>query len=537
MKRHLCQKHPAEAAAGRVSIKGRQSAQGSSATRGKKKRTGKLSRGDYIKNCVLLAAVNMVAFLLFNSPFFRNLTLIHATYTKTIVNSSNIGNFLQQTEFRIRQLITKELKNRLISIKLDIATRHYRSMLCVNVQYYCSYRKKIVIRTLGCLELRRAHKSGYLEQRVYSLLSLYDIDRKNIYSYTSDNGANLLSLGKLIKKMQHGLNLAQEWELFKSNLVDSYDVEEELAPDDHDQNFQFEYEHNMHAEIDERTVNKLMRRLTSDDEGSPLAMLEIFGCAAHTVQLAVHDVLSAVTKTSIKHIRGVIKELRSSQYLDYGSSNLKSLKLNVCSRWNSLYKMFVSIVKRKHDLENLYERVPTKILPNIFLSSDDFQYMKDFNEAFDPIYDLTLALQAEQLAMSDVVVLWYKCKKNLNKLDPETNEFVEPLRQAFDRRTESIMSNPLIATAAYVDPRLNHNSRSSEFLGDMKEVAENRIRLVVKRLQELDMTSETPSPAPAEDMEEDEDDIDHLIELESSQHAMKVSHNYIGLAADAAAAY
>lgn len=62
--------------------------------------------------------------------------------------------------------------------------------------------------------------------------------------------------------------------------------------------------------------------------------------------------------------------------------------------------MFVSIVKRKDDLETLYARVPQKILSNIYLSPDDFQYMKDFNQAFEPIYDLTVALQAEQLAMS-----------------------------------------------------------------------------------------------------------------------------------------
>lgn len=110
--------------------------------------------------------------------------------------------------------------------------------------------------------------------------------------------------------------------MFKNNLLDTYDSDEELAPEDHDQDFQFAYQSDMHAGIDERTVKKLMKRLTTDDAGSPLAMLEVFGCAAHTVQLAVHDVLNIVTKTSIKHIRGVIKELRSSQYLDYGSSTL-----------------------------------------------------------------------------------------------------------------------------------------------------------------------------------------------------------------------
>lgn len=151
-----------------------------------------------------------------------------------------------------------------------------------------------------------------------------------------------------------------------------------------------------------------MRKLNDNDDESPLAMMEVFGCAAHTVQLAVHDVLRTNTRTSIKHIRSVIKELRSSKYLDYGSSNLKSLKLNVCSRWNSLYKMFASILKRKSDLETLYERVPKKMLSDIYLSPGDFQYMSEFNEAFGPIYDLTLALQAEQLAMSKFFLIFLR---------------------------------------------------------------------------------------------------------------------------------
>lgn len=181
MKRHLCTRHPSEAATGRVSIKRKQSAEGTS--KAKKQKNGKLSRGDYIKNCVLLAAVNMVAFLLFNSPFFRNLTLIHATYTKTIVNSSNIGNFLHQTELRIRQLIKNELKNRLISVKLDIATRHHRSMLCVNVQYYCSYRRKIVIRTLGCVELYGPQKLLLRAAGLFAVFVVRHRPEKYIFIY------------------------------------------------------------------------------------------------------------------------------------------------------------------------------------------------------------------------------------------------------------------------------------------------------------------------------------------------------------------
>lgn len=52
------------------------------------------------------------------------------------------------------------------------------------------------------------------------------------------------------------------------------------------------------------------------------------------------------------------------------------------------------------------------------------------------------------------------------------NEFVEPLIEAFDRRSEQLMQNPLLATAVYVDPRLNHKKRSDEFLGELKTVVE-----------------------------------------------------------------
>lgn len=495
LKRHMCQKHVAEATLQHVTIKRKRKGctdADSNVTSSKKAKTGKLSRGEYIKNCVLLAAVNMVAFLLFNSPFLRNLTLIHATSTRTTVNTSTIKHFINLTGKEIVKLVRSEVKNRLISIKLDIATRHYRSMLCVNVQFYCNIRKRISIRTLGCVELKRAHTSSYLEQRVYSLLDFYDIDRRNIYSYTSDNGANLLCLGKLIKRMQHDLNLSQQWEELKLASEDELDTDEDMAPDDDDDgDFEFEYNENMHAAIDNYTIDVLMKNLTGESCESPLAMLEVFGCAAHTVQLAVHDVLASLrSKTSIKHIRSVIKELKSSSYLDYNMSRFKSLKLNVCSRWNSLYKMFVSILKHEDDLKNLFSRVPKKLLPKIYLSAEDFNYMTKFNEAFDPIYKLTLALQSEQLAMSkyfsfnffsaitiypnlgDILVLWYKCKRDLNRLNKDDNEFVEPLIAAFDVRTATIMQNPLLATAAYVDPRLNHKTRSSDFLGDMKDIAE-----------------------------------------------------------------
>ncbi|KAJ6648991.1 hypothetical protein Bhyg_04223 [Pseudolycoriella hygida] len=154
--------------------------------------------------------------------------------------------------------------------------------------------------------------------------------------------------------------------------------------------------------------------------------------------------------------------------------------------------------------------------------------MNEFNEAFEPIYNLTLAaLQKEQLAMSDLIVLWYKRKRDLHKLDSETNELVAPLIEAFDRRTEALMQNPLLATAAYVDPRFNHETRSSKFLGDMKEIAENRIRLVVKRIMELDPSVGIQASSTIDSEREDNDNIDQFIELEVARNATETRRRTI----------
>lgn len=62
--------------------------------------------------------------------------------------------------------------------------------------------------------------------------------------------------------------------------------------------------------------------------------------------------------------------------------------------------MFETIIKKKESLQSLYARVPPKLLPDIHLTPEDFKYMADFNEAFEPVYKLTLQLQSDQLAMS-----------------------------------------------------------------------------------------------------------------------------------------
>ncbi|KAJ6644591.1 hypothetical protein Bhyg_09560 [Pseudolycoriella hygida] len=286
----------------------------------------------------------------------------------------------------------------------------------------------------------------------------------------ADNGANLLCLGKLIKKLQQSLALSEQWKEFQR--CGQSDIEDEIVElDAHDQEFDFEFDFNddMHAQIDSETRDRLLAAL---NDISDSALLIVFSCAAHTVQLAVHDVLSYIQRANINRIR----------------------------------------------------RVPTKLLADIELTADDFHYMQQFTEAFEPVYKLTLALQAEQLAMSDVIIHWYRCKGALLKLS-KGNEFTELLNDAFDRRTKLIMENPLLATAAYVDPRLNHKDRFDSFLGDLKPICEERLMNVLKRIHKekynkngTDVTENITKDRVGDD---DDDELDRFMDAELAKNVSK----------------
>lgn len=476
LKRHFCATHEEHGKSLDVNFKRR-----SDQVVNKKKTTGILSRGEYIQNCVMLAVFHIVPFILFNAKPFRNLTLIHALNTQLTINTANVGIFISLTAKCIRQIIMKEIKGKMISIKLDIATRHHRSVMGVNIQYYCRFRKQIMIRTLGIIELCLSHTSNYLQTQLYELLDVYGVNRRNIYSFTCDNGANMIRLGKILRRMQHDLFLGDELRKMQENIPD----EEEDDQGEEQEEFQHEIDENF--EVNNAAIHELMNDLKDPFVDGLMSILIVVRCAAHTLQLAVHDVLKMGWKSDIKKIRDVVKELKSSKYLNYMSKNVKTLKLNNATRWNSLFVMFESILEKRPELEEMYRRMPDKLKAPVYLDPKDFQLMSDFTEAFKPVFECTQTLQYEQFAMSkfflilfeqiklifcsflgDLTISWWRCKKAIEELHENENPFVKPLLEAFDIRGDELMKNPVLATAVYIDPRLHHQTSSPQLLGFME---------------------------------------------------------------------
>lgn len=209
-----------------------------------------------------------------------------------------------------------------------------------------------------------------------------------MYSYTSDNGSNFICLGKKLQSQQGSLllcddlqDLKEELELEKLEEMESEEMEDAIDGDD-----DFEYN-------DESYEDPLHMKL--------FCIMSVIRCAAHSIQLAVFDAIKSLgIQKKIKEIRMIVKALKSSKFNEiYDDLKMTKPRLNVVTRWNSLYLMFESLLKEKTHFVDFYKKVKESNVAEFTLSENNWNFMEKFCQAFKAPFVCTKKLQAEQLNM------------------------------------------------------------------------------------------------------------------------------------------
>lgn len=94
-------------------------------------------------------------------------------------NVPNLKDKLVETAQVIKTKIKENLKNKLISLKIDSVTRHTRGLLGINVQYITDF--EITIKTLAMRELTDKHTAAYIKTVIQNVLKEYNISLKQVY--------------------------------------------------------------------------------------------------------------------------------------------------------------------------------------------------------------------------------------------------------------------------------------------------------------------------------------------------------------------
>lgn len=162
----------------------------------------KMDKNKFLKCCIGIVTVKNIPFRIFDdNDYFKELIRPYEEHFKVNVNSKNISVTVAQAANKIIQVITKSVSKRMVSLKVDIATRMDKHILGINVQYI-NKDYKICVHTLGMIQIKKRHTGEFLKTEIVKCLQEYNLDINQLYSSTTDNGANVLKASKMLRDLQ-----------------------------------------------------------------------------------------------------------------------------------------------------------------------------------------------------------------------------------------------------------------------------------------------------------------------------------------------
>lgn len=464
IKRHLVDIHPQIAADSNiVRLRRKRSApQENSDEVPIKKR--KLGPSVFVRCCVELVAFHLLPYNMFSFPAFKQLVETHEAANNITINKYNVRKYVDFAAAKVRDLVKKEIKQKIIALKIDIASRLGRSVLGVHAQFFSGIEHKLVTRTLSMIELKRRHTAQHINFLISSVLENFDIDPRNISCITSDNGSNVIAAIKRFQECQNSLFLNDELIQMQENYEDS-DEEDEY------------FDENGPSDLPPDIKNALTE-ITS--------LTSLVRCSIHTLQLAVHDSINEIKRhhnNYLTKIRSVVKNMKSSTYVEkINSLNIKIPGIDIVTRWNSSFIMIHKLIGIENDMHKLYEFFSGRELDDIQLSREHWDFMKKFHSAFLPCYELTLKLQSSEISMGMVMIhssghnsfikrhvhiflgdfffMWKKCLFNLKESLDTGNDFSKIVSDSMNFRMNKMLDgNDILLASLYIDPRYNYESK------------------------------------------------------------------------------
>lgn len=252
------------------------------------------------------------------------------------------------------------------------------------------------------IQLHKQHKANYIKDELLKCLKSYEIDVKQIYSSTTDNGANVLKASKLLQDLQE---------------EQADDDGEEMRPEE-------EYDENVRMSV--------------------ASILSIVRCAAHTLQLAAYDVLKELD-AKVCECRSAVKKLRT---FARGHCNVIPIPcLDNSTRWNSTFLMLQHLRKARGNIE-VTEAGDITV---------DWEFVDNFVTAFSPLEKCTRIMQKEQYIIGDFYRDWLNCEIEVEETLQKTPYAALLLNSLQNRRSVLVANNAFVA-GLYMDPRFNHTN-------------------------------------------------------------------------------
>lgn len=231
-------------------------------------------------------------------------------------NLNEVKDGLKDIAQKIQKKISNEVKNRGISLLIDIVTKRGRSLLGVRIQHRVD--GTLYTRSIGMINLEERHTGIYLAKLIVKRLEELGIDIMQIITITTDNGANVL---KTVRDVESHLNkiITERQPMHEHETDDDEAIEREIEAvlnareeyeDENDQILQLVFDEAEQYDDEGGNDGPTDREVGVNDNLLAAIQLNLehsFGvnvvwevggikCAEHTLQLAINDSIDKLSK-------------------------------------------------------------------------------------------------------------------------------------------------------------------------------------------------------------------------------------------------
>lgn len=286
----------------------------------------KVNINDIRNACVELITANALPIRIVEQPAFKKIlqpyvTALQLRGIELNITVANIKKLITKRSKQIKSKIKSEVRNKLVCLMVDIATRYNRSVLGVSISFMADGKK--IVRTIAMRPLRMSHTGENIVDMLKKDLSDLNISLRQVIAVTTDNGLNLIRMTSLLDALHSDM---------KSHSVEEdqnqiHEDDEEIDEDIFDHQYYFDLLTNV-------------RELITDYD-----LVYGVSCAAHVFSLILKHAIDSCMEASqlIKKCREVVKKLRTPTIVKLIDAEkdpkLRRAKIDVETRWNSIYAM------------------------------------------------------------------------------------------------------------------------------------------------------------------------------------------------------
>lgn len=286
---------------------------------------------EILKSCISLITVRALPISAVEYPEFKTILRPYKESLalkgiKLAINTEIMKKHIESCAEKITEMIADEMKEKLVCLLVDIASRYNRSIMGVNAAYMVD--GNLTVRTIGMHVLHCSHTSTNLIEFIKKDLIKFNLTMDQIISLTTDNGRNLIKMVADLDAEYQSNNLPENVQTEAgSEQTESDDSDFDIDDDVFDDQYYMDLLDNMRSGFDGTLHKNLIHGIS---------------CAAHMINLVVmHGLEKCVEVGSIiQKARDLIIRLRTPTFVEMIKAlKLNTAKLDVKTRWNSIYVM------------------------------------------------------------------------------------------------------------------------------------------------------------------------------------------------------